>query len=67
MIIKRSCIVRVAEAEHTLQHPVDLPMLSQLLQLPHDCSQVDFVLLEGLTAATVQLDGPLCKWINSQD
>jgi len=46
-------------AELTLQDPVNLPMVSQPLQMDSDACQVDFVLLQGLAAATVQLDGPL--------
>lgn len=47
------------KAELTLQDPVDLSVVSQPLQVHSDGCQVDFVLLQGLAAATVQLDGPL--------
>ncbi len=47
------------EAELTLQDPVDVSMVSQRLQVHSNGCQVDFVLLQGLAAAAVQLDGPL--------
>ena len=46
-------------ADLTLQNPVDLAMLSQLLQVHSNACQVDLVLLQGLAAAAIQLDGPL--------
>lgn len=47
------------KAELTLQDPVDLSVVSQPLQVHSDGCQIDSVLLQGLAAATVQLDGPL--------
>lgn len=43
----------------TLQDPVHLPTVSQSVQVHSDGCQVGSVLLKGVTAATVQLDGPL--------
>lgn len=43
----------------TLQNPVDLGVVGQPLQLHGDGRQVGPVLLQGLAAAAVQLDGPL--------
>lgn len=45
----------------TLQNPVDFAMLSQPLQMHSNGCQIDFILLQGLTAATMQLDGPLLE------
>lgn len=49
------------ETEFTLHDPIDLSMVSQLLQVHSNGCQVDFVLLQRLAAATVKPDGPLWK------
>lgn len=45
----------------TLQNPVDLSALGQPLQVHGHGRQVGPVLLQGLAAAAVQLDGPLWR------
>lgn len=43
----------------TLQQPVDLAVVGQPLQRRRHGRQVDSILLQGLAAAPVLLDGPL--------
>lgn len=50
---------KTPQTKVTLQDPVDLSVVSQPHQVHSNGCQVDFVLLQGFAAATVQLDGPL--------